>query len=374
MDAGFQINALDPRSLSELQRLARDNPDSPEALRGAAKQFEALLWQMALKAMREATPKNSMFDSEHSRTYQSLLDQQMALEMAHSRNNGMSEVLFRQLGGLNGKHAAAEAMDAPATGLPIGPAPGFAVNALNQAANAAAMLAQQNGLPVDGAGVALPARAASADSSDADPIGALISQLEAARRFRGSATPAATPATGAGRAVEAGAASSSSAQEDASAIDPRAAFVREVWPHAEAASRATGIPARFIVAHAALETGWGEKVLRHADGRSSYNLFNIKAGSSWNGDSLGRAVTEYSGSTPYVEQARFRSYESYAEAFSDYARLLSDNSRYARVLGQTDAHGFARGLQQAGYATDPRYAAKLAGVITGPTLNKALTT
>lgn len=127
-----------------------------------------------------------------------------------------------------------------------------------------------------------------------------------------------------------------------------------------------------MVAQAALETGWGEKQLRHADGSPSHNLFNIKAGSSWDGRTVNVGTTEYANGRTYAEQSRFRAYGSYAESFADYARLLSNSPRYAAVLGQRDAGGFARGLQQAGYATDPMYADKLARIIGGSTLRNAL--
>lgn len=346
-NTGFQLNALDPNSLADLKRLARNNPDSPETLRAASKQFEALFMQMALKAMREATPSSGLFDSEQTKSYQSLLDQQMALNLAHARNNGMSEALFRQLGGINGKGAAASAVD----GLALPNASenkGFDIsNVVRQAANPAALMRQTQ---------AMAARAGSTDSrEEADSIGLLISQLENAMRTARGSTAAAGD--------------SSAADE---VPDQVREFVDAVWPHAQAASRQTGIPAQFMVAQAALETGWGDKVLRHADGRSSHNLFNIKAGSNWSGETVSRKVTEYAGGSAYTEQARFRSYASYAEAFQDYARLLSTNARYSDVMGQTSAAGFARSLQQAGYATDPMYADKLTRIIAGNTLRSAL--
>ncbi|ANQ85895.1 flagellar assembly peptidoglycan hydrolase FlgJ [Azoarcus olearius] len=349
-NTGFQLNALDPNSLGDLKRLARNNPDSPETLRAASKQFEALFLQMALKSMREATPGSTLFDNEQTKSYQSLLDQQLALNMAHSRNNGMSEALFRQLGGINGKGAATPAV---AEGLPLpgaaGANPGFDIsNAIRQSSSPAALMRQAQ---------AIAAGAESRGGADGDSIGALISRLEnAVRATRDKAAAGATaPADG----------------NDGVADDVRE-FVNAVWPHAQSASRQTGIPAQFIVAQAALETGWGDKVLRHADGRNSYNLFNIKAGAGWTGDTVTRKVTEYSGGSAYTEQARFRSYGSYAEAFQDYARLLANSSRYSEVLGQTSASGFARSLQQAGYATDPMYADKLTRIIGGSTLRGAL--
>lgn len=350
-NTGFQLNALDPNSLGDLKRLARNSPDSPETLRAASKQFEALFLQMALKAMRQATPGSSLFDNEQTKSYQSLLDQQLALNMAHSRNNGMSEALFRQLGGINGK-GAEPAAAGEGLALPnAGETKGFDIsNVVRQAANPAAMMRQAQAIAA-GAGTA---------EDGGDSVGALITRLESAvRAARNTASGTAAAAAGGGAA-------------DADVADDVREFVNAVWPHAQAASRQTGIPAQFMVAQAALETGWGDKVLRHADGRSSYNLFNIKAGSSWSGDTVTRKVTEYSGSNAYTEQARFRSYKSYAEAFQDYARLLSTNARYSDVMGQTSASGFARGLQQAGYATDPMYADKLTRIIGGSTLRSAL--
>jgi len=150
-------------------------------------------------------------------------------------------------------------------------------------------------------------------------------------------------------------------------------FVADIWPHAHAASRATGIPAHFMVAQAALETGWGAKQLKNADGSPSYNLFNIKAGPNWKGATTAqKTVPEFEGGNWQSQRAAFRSYGSWAEAFADYAKLLTNNPRYAKVLGSDDAAGFAHGLKNAGYATDPSYADKLMRIIGGNTLKNAL--
>lgn len=141
-------------------------------------------------------------------------------------------------------------------------------------------------------------------------------------------------------------------------------FMRKMLPHAQAAERATGVPASFILGQAALESGWGRGEIRHADGSPSFNLFGIKAGASWTGDTAQVRTTEYVDGQPVKQAARFRSYGSYAEAFSDYARLLADSPRYSGVVrGATTAESFAGGMQRAGYATDPQYATKLARTI-----------
>jgi flagellar protein FlgJ len=147
-----------------------------------------------------------------------------------------------------------------------------------------------------------------------------------------------------------------------------AGFVQQHDAAARQAEAATGIPATFMVSQAALETGWGRKEIRHADGAPSYNLFGIKAGSSWKGPVAEVATTEYVNGKAVRGVAKFRAYGSYAESFADYAKLMKDSPRYRAVVAQAQtktnaATGFAQGLQRAGYATDPAYADKLARVI-----------
>jgi flagellar protein FlgJ len=144
----------------------------------------------------------------------------------------------------------------------------------------------------------------------------------------------------------------------------QAQFVNQHLGSAQRASQATGIPASFIVAQAAHESGWGRSEITGADGAKSHNLFGIKAGPGWRGAVAETTTTEVIDGVPRKVSARFRAYASYAEAFDDYARLIGGNARYAAVIaqGQT-AQGFAQGLQRAGYATDPQYADKLAKVI-----------
>lgn len=308
-----QINALDPNTLGGLRRLSKES--SPEATKEAARQFEALFVQQMLKSMRDATPKGSMFDSDETRMYQSLLDQQMSMQLSTRAGGiGLAKVIERQL---NAGKAEVK--------LPDGPVP-----------------------------------------------------LDAAirRGFDGAVSPSAT-GTASQAAKTAGAAASSAATavpmlpNMPAGAGPRA-FVEKVWPQAVEASRATGIPARFLVAQAALETGWGKFELKNADGTPSHNLFNIKAGRSWSGDTVSTATTEYVNGAATRENARFRAYGSYADSFRDYANLIRNNPRYAAVVGQSDATAFARGLQAAGYATDPQYAEKLARIINGNTLRVAL--
>ncbi|MDE2368423.1 MAG: flagellar assembly peptidoglycan hydrolase FlgJ [Burkholderiales bacterium] len=143
-----------------------------------------------------------------------------------------------------------------------------------------------------------------------------------------------------------------------------AGFVQQHTSAAQAAEAATGIPASFLVAQAAQETGWGRKEIRHADGTPSYNLFGIKAGANWKGPTAEITTTEYVAGRPHKVVAKFRAYASYADSFADYAKLMTTSPRYHNVVASAHtASGFAQGLQKAGYATDPAYAAKLTRVI-----------
>ncbi len=143
-----------------------------------------------------------------------------------------------------------------------------------------------------------------------------------------------------------------------------AGFVQQHTEAAKVAEAQTGIPATFMVAQAAHETGWGRKEIRHADGSPSYNLFGIKATGDWKGPVAEIPTTEYVNGKPQRVMARFRAYGSYAESFADYAQMMKSSPRYAGAVARSsNASAFAHGLQKAGYATDPAYADKLTRVI-----------
>jgi len=280
--------AIDARELSSLRESARQN--SPEALKAAARQFEAVFMNMMLKSMRDATPQDSPFDSDQSRMYTSMLDQQLSQNLA-SRGVGLADVLIRQLSG-----------------------------------------AVQASLPPESAGAP--------DMAFELPVGA-----------------AARPAPTGGQVLE-------PPRSQASQPAHVRQFQDRMQPFAEEASQSTGIPARFMLGQAALESGWGRREIVGADGTRSNNLFGIKAGPGWKGKVVEAATTEYVNGVPETRIEKFRAYDSYADSFRDYARLLKSNPRYESVIANArDATGFAQGLQRAGYATDPNYAAKLTRII-----------
>ena len=291
---GASVNSgagmLDASGLQRLRDAAHDN--SPEALKKAATQFEALFLDMVMKSMRDAAPAEGLMDSEQGKMMQGMLDQQYSKALA-ARGIGLADVLVRQM---SPKGMPAVAAELPAAGA---------------------------GLPA----AAMPAAAAAASARPA---------------LAGTSVPT----------------------ESAGTVSTRRSFIDKLKSHADAVSAATGIPSRFMVAHAALESGWGRREIRNADGSQSHNIFGIKAGANWKGKTTEVTTTEYVNGVAQKRIERFRAYDSYADAFADYAKTLTGSSRYREVVASaSDAHGFAQGLQRAGYATDPRYAQKLSRVI-----------
>ena len=194
-------------------------------------------------------------------------------------------------------------------------------------------------------------------------------QLE--RQMGGMAATASTSSAGTAAPKEAAlapAAAAGAPARGAAATGPAAArqadFLQRNAAAAKAAEAETGIPAAFLLGQAAHESGWGRREIRNADGSSAHNLFGIKAGAAWKGATTEVTTTEYIGGTPRKLTQKFRAYASAGESFRDYAKLMKDNPRYGPVLANaSSAESFARGLQKAGYATDPAYADKLGRVI-----------
>jgi len=353
MSTNYNINAagalaIDAQNLDQLKLQAKRDPG--KAVAGAAKQFEAMFLGMVLKSMREATPQDGPFDNEQSRLYISMFDQQIAQQLA-ARGTGLAEVMARQLSGNAGgavpQNQSAFTLDPARDPLPI--------STLTLAALRPGPARLPDSLP------AMQGRGALNPLPEADP-------LQTPFAMDVIQEPAAEPLP-AGTAAAPAPASVPKSVPFAQTRD----FVDRMWSHAVNAARSIGVKPQFMVGQAALESGWGRHEIRAADGSATYNVFGIKAGRSWKGPVVEKATTEYVNGVAQKTTAKFRAYASYDEAFRDYASLLRNNPRYANVVGQAqDARGFARGLQQAGYATDPAYADKLVRVINGSTLRQSL--
>ena len=170
------------------------------------------------------------------------------------------------------------------------------------------------------------------------------------------------PATG-GRAAAVAATAASSAGE----------FVRQVLPSIRQAARALGVNPLGLLAQAALETGWGQRIPAHRDGTSSLNLFGIKAGGEWSGPRVLTDTLEFSDGVAQPKRQAFRAYGSIEESVADFVRLLSSSPRYRLALqGGASAAGYIAGIARSGYATDPEYGNKLSRILESGTLRSAL--
>ncbi len=304
------LDQINTLDVNSLDSLKRSaHENTPEAIKATAKQFEGLFLQMVIKAMRATVPKDGMTDSDATNFYQEMGDQQLAAVLAQRGGIGLAASLERQMMQQAGFSTTTADAKTPPSGQPAAPA-----NSGNSVNPASAAKISMNTL---------------ADPSVTDS--------------------AATSSNG----------------------DPQR-FVDAVWPQAAEAAQTLGVPAHFLVGQAALETGWGKSELRTADGRPTYNLFNIKAGKNWHGATVDAQTTEYENGVAQTRTEHFRAYGSYAEAFQDYAHLVQQSPRYAAALGQGEASGFAKALQSGGYATDPAYADKLTKLINGTTLRHSL--
>lgn len=302
--------SLDTNGFDALKLAAKNDPKA--AAKAAAKQFDAVFLSMMLKSMREATPSDGMLDSQASKDFTSMLDSQLAQQLS-SKGVGLADMMARQLTRSMGG-------DAAGTGGTSTEGAGLAVGGLSRQGVQAYSAAARGATGVSGA-----------------------QRLDNAHAF-GTAGDTSIKAN------------SSSARANA--------FIERLAPAAQAASDATGIPAHYILSQVALESGWGKREIRNADGSGSHNVLGVKAGADWKGPTVSAVTTEYVNGRAHKVTERFRAYGSYHEALSDYAAVLKNNSRYQPVLkAAANASEFAHGLQKAGYATDPQYGKKLLSII-----------
>lgn len=303
-----QALAVDGSSLDRLKYQA-GQAATPQTIREAAKQFEALFMRELMKSMRETTMSSGMFDSPMGDMGTSMLDEQYALQMS-GMPGGLSELIAKQLmRQMKIEDAAPSASndsssDAPATSAA-------------SAAQTAALATTAN---------------APTSAIEAEPLVAPNRIPTAARDF----------------------------------VQQHAEMAKQV-------ERSSGLPASYLLGQAGHETGWGRREIRMADGSNSYNLFGIKAGAGWKGKVAEITTTEYVEGTPRKITARFRAYDSYEASYRDFARLIGSSPRYAdardQALQAETPHGaesvqnWTQGLQDAGYATDPQYAEKLSRAI-----------
>jgi peptidoglycan hydrolase FlgJ len=302
-----------------------DRASSPEAIQKAARQFESLFIQMMLKSMRQAElTSSSLLDNSKTSQYRDMYDTELAKTLAQGKGMGLADLIARQVSQQTSTSAAAVSAQLKPPHMANSPATFVSTGRLEPYVRPA----------VSGVSAVAAEQLATLFGDDAVP-----------------ASPALTaPVT------------DHPAQQQT--WRSPAEFVSVLWPHAQRAAQRINADPRALIAQAALETGWGQHVMRGADGRSSYNFFGIKADQRWDGGKVTVPTLEFEQGAMRRRVASFRAYDSVAQSFDDYVNFLQSNPRYTEALqAASNPHQYLRELQAAGYATDPHYANKIQGVI-----------
>lgn len=301
----------DFNGLAKLKSQAKK--ESPEALKEVAKQFESVFLSNVLKSMREAKLADGIMDSDQTKFYNDMYDQQLAVHLSGKPGVGLADLVVKQL--------SHEPADSEHLGLPD-------------------YLERSSSMPK-----------INAERSDEDGVARIKAYFQNNRPLNEMAE---IPF-----------------QSDRNQpIQSAEQFVRELHPYAEQAARELGVKPKVLLAQAALETGWGRSLIKNRDGSNSFNLFNIKADKSWQGKQAQVSTLEFEQGIAKKVNAGFRSYRSYQESFRDYVDFIKTNPRYALALRKAgNAHQYIRELQHAGYATDPNYADKVMNIYQSNTVS-----
>jgi flagellar protein FlgJ len=187
------------------------------------------------------------------------------------------------------------------------------------------------------------------------------------RQLAGKTAPAAAKLTSGEPAA------ASAAQAAAALAQTPSEFVHRMMPPIRHAAAALGVDPMGMLAQAALETGWGQRMPRNADGSLSHNMFGIKAGDEWTGARATADTMEVANGVATPRRTTFRAYGSIEESVNDFASLLKNSARYREVIAAGgSAGGYIASMGKAGYATDPEYANKLNQILHSDTLQSAL--
>ncbi|HEN8712275.1 TPA: flagellar assembly peptidoglycan hydrolase FlgJ [Pseudomonas putida] len=351
--------------LNRLSSLKHGDRDSDANVRKVAQEFESLFISEMLKASRKASDvlaDDNPMNSATVKQYRDMYDQQLAVSMSREGGGiGLQDVLVRQLS----KNKSAPVNTSPFPRIE-GSAPALWGNKVAEPVHAAQSAASRNDVAaLNSRRLALPGKLtdrllAGIVPSAGNPAAATNTAGVPVRDGQQVAQSFAVPERGlriTGRAVAQPPLAPKKAFADSDA------FVATMLPMAEQAAKRIGVDPRYLVAQAALETGWGKSVMRNSDGSSSHNLFGIKATGNWEGDSARAITSEFRDGQFVKETAAFRSYDSYQDSFHDLVSLLQNNSRYQEAVKAADKpEQFVQELQKAGYATDPNYASKISQI------------
>lgn len=321
-------NNVSYHDLTSLQQIrSNSGKDEKAALRQAAEQFESIFFGMLLSSMRkanEAFEVDGMMNSQTTKFYRDMHDSQMATELAQKGALGLADLLVEQLSPALGKKSSPD----------------------NTSTFSESKALQMPRYILPAVKVATPAAA----QADAAIVTASATGLAAGNNIATAQPETVKPAW---------------------QVATPEQFVRTLLPAARETAKTLGLDPLALIAQAALETGWGQRVIKTAKGDSSFNLFGIKANNGWQGETAVVDTLEYRGGIAKKEQAKFRSYSSAEHSLQDYANFIKQNPRYQDAVQATgDTKAYFEQLQAAGYATDPAYAQKIMAVYQSTAFDK----
>lgn len=335
--SGINIGMVqDVQNLDKLRRMSLNKEGKADALMAASRQFESIFTQTLFKGMREAnavlTQDNPM-NSSYTQFYEGMLDEQRVADMSNKGGLGIAEMVVKQ----------------------FSPEKSFTHN--------------------DGRVLKMPQRTERVHKPYQAPTSApndLIEASKVGKDFAEKGMEGAEPVLAMPRRTHRTIPPMNRASQDqAQALDTTGKvfdtpeeFVNRLMPLAKKAADKLGLSPAVLVAQAALESGWGKRVIKDGEGQMTHNLFGIKADPRWEGPKAVVSTLEYEQGVASRQKAAFRSYESFEESFNDYVDFLTSGSRYQGALAKADSPDrYFEALQQAGYATDPQYARKLKQVL-----------
>lgn len=321
-----KVNYHDLTGLAQLKHSSGGDDDA--ALKQAAKQFESIFMGMLLSSMRKANEvfeDDGVLNSNATKFYQDMYDKQLSTELSEKGSLGLADLLVQQLRPTKGKTTPASMLKLPTEAAPV------------------------------------PDKTASADTS--------VPAVAPVKKIAEVAQPIVTKAP---QVITETLASEPDPDNEDWSFESPGEFIQKLMPAAKQAAQKLGLEPLALLAQAALETGWGQRTFKTAEGNNSFNFFGIKAHNSWQGDVAVVDTLEYRQGVAQKEKAKFRAYESPEQSLGDYVDFIKSNPRYQQAVAMADnPKAYFQQLQAAGYATDPNYAQKILAVFNSETFKQA---
>ena len=338
----------DLNSLQSINAIGRE--DKGEALRKVAEQFESMFVKMMMKSMRDANKvfqEDSIMHSPQEDFYQQMYDDQLSVSLTGKQGMGLADVIYRQLNQEYGDPTKnrEEKSWQPLDDRRKNFSHAIDFNQLEKKNTQLQPKKDTSGFEID---TGFVKQKQSSEKSDLNESSSKAPELKTAD-------------------IKA---------EKIQTFDSPEDFIETLYPVVEKIAKDMGVSPQAIISQAALETGWGKFVIHgeNSDGEkeNSFNFFGIKADSRWEGEKVSVTTHEYRDGQRITEKADFRSYPTIKAGLKDYADFLQAERYEKAMAAGTDVQQYAKELQQAGYATDPKYAQKITRIANSELMQSTL--